>query len=389
MIVLLTVLFTILYCFEVESLLKSLKFTLLKGWFWRVSRYLLVAAWSVCILYWQIPLPFCYGGIYLIFCLSVFGREHDRKDFYIINVQFAFFAAVNLIVLGAMALYEHVDINEVLLNPQSRGISIILTTLVNTAGICVLLQLIKRQKDMVFAYEKKEFWLLQNSMWFWVVFTFTDSIPSMFRLPTDLVSMFLISSNLLILFLVAFFHVHVYRITQNAYLEEEKARLKQEERQLLLRTALAEKDAYIDHLTGAYTRTYVKAATDKMLRSGTSFSMVYIDLDSLKRINDTGGHLKGDEHLQIFVRELQKKLGKEDILARIGGDEFLILMPRTAEEPARECMSAMRESMEKSIDHKIFYSYGVVYIPGQGIEDIAEYLKEADHRMYEDKELRR
>ena len=389
MITLLTILASIIYCYEAEAFQKSVKLISEVPRYRRLCCYLLVMAGGIAVLFWYIPLPLCFVVLYLILCIGGLSRQDGKKSFYIVNMQFVYFASINLFILGTMALANRADINIVLMRPGLQGVSLILTMLANALGIHLMRSIIDRQENLFFVYERPEFLLLGYSMWFWLIVVFVDSIPSMFRLPADLVSLFLIGSNVLVLFLLAFFHIHVYHITENAYLEEEKIRLKTEEREQRLRTAMMEKDAYIDYLTGAFTRTYAQKQMAEMMDNGYSFCMVYIDLDSLKHINDEQGHIQGDLHLKLFVSKLKAQLRSLDTLSRLGGDEFLILMPDCTEEETEGRMKAIRERMEQDKVYKICYSYGVVWVPAHSKSDIAEYLNEADRRMYEDKKGRR
>jgi len=92
-----------------------------------------------------------------------------------------------------------------------------------------------------------------------------------------------------------------------------------------------------DELTGAYNRRYLKERMDeefyRVKRTGRPFSIVVLDIDLFKNINDIYGHYAGDSVLVEFVRFLQSRLRKSDLVARLGGDEFLVLLPDTTEEP--------------------------------------------------------
>lgn len=90
---------------------------------------------------------------------------------------------------------------------------------------------------------------------------------------------------------------------------------------------------FVDELTGAFNRNSLTDTYDRFLsdaqRTGTHFSLAFLDIDHFKRVNDTYGHLLGDEVLSGFASFIQSQARKNDILIRYGGEEFVLLMPRT------------------------------------------------------------
>lgn len=100
-----------------------------------------------------------------------------------------------------------------------------------------------------------------------------------------------------------------------------------------------EHQATHDMLTGAFNR---RAVLDRLaeemarsLRHGAVFSVLMLDLDHFKRVNDEFGHHTGDEVLKAFVRRLEGSLRPHDVLGRFGGEEFLVILPETGETAAR------------------------------------------------------
>ncbi len=103
-----------------------------------------------------------------------------------------------------------------------------------------------------------------------------------------------------------------------------------------------------DILTDLYNRAYFEEELSRMQR-GRSFpvSIIMADLDSLKRMNDEGGHAAGDDLLKRAARVLQESMRTEDVLARIGGDEFAALLPFSDHEIASSIIDRIRKNLEE------------------------------------------
>lgn len=145
-----------------------------------------------------------------------------------------------------------------------------------------------------------------------------------------------------------------------------------------------------DSLTGLYNRRYTQELMDHHIslqgRSGRAFSLALIDLDHFKAVNDTHGHATGDQVLQIFASEARRVTRESDILARWGGEEFIIVMPDTLAEGARLLVDRLRSSLnELRIETlepplQIKFSAGITeHRPGES-SDVA--LTCADRALY-------
>lgn len=150
-----------------------------------------------------------------------------------------------------------------------------------------------------------------------------------------------------------------------------------------------------DLLTGLANRvqfeSYLKNAIASTKRHNSKLALFFIDLDKFKDINDTYGHTIGDHMLQSVAKRLQKSLRQEDFIARIGGDEFVLVAkdvknPQDMEYLAIKLADAIKEPIR--IEDKIFFmtlSIGIAIYPddGDSAEDI---IKNADAAMYVVKE---
>ncbi|NMM64762.1 EAL domain-containing protein [Clostridium sp. P21] len=153
--------------------------------------------------------------------------------------------------------------------------------------------------------------------------------------------------------------------------------------------------AYHDHLTGLPNRTLLMNKLINALANRKSEknkgAIIFIDLDDFKKTNDTLGHNYGDELLKEVSELLKKSIGEKNIIGRIGGDEFLILIPNMKDSSYAESLGKKIISIFKNpfqIEEKQIYtsaSIGITVFPDDG-EDINTLLKNADTAMYKSKE---
>ncbi|OON60386.1 two-component system response regulator [Massilia sp. KIM] len=154
--------------------------------------------------------------------------------------------------------------------------------------------------------------------------------------------------------------------------------------------------AYHDILTDLPNRILFKdrlgLAVIQAKRKQTELAVMFIDLDRFKLVNDTLGHVKGDELLQQAARRLKDCLRKGDTLARQGGDEFTIVLPELRDrDDARVIADKFLETLQKPFDldgHEVHISasIGIAIYPSDG-ESIDELLRHADIAMYQVKAL--
>ncbi len=148
-----------------------------------------------------------------------------------------------------------------------------------------------------------------------------------------------------------------------------------------------------DKLTDLYNRAFLESEIGR-LEGGRSYPLTIIaaDLDGLKLANDTFGHKKGDELLQAASNLMRKCLRKDDILARVGGDEFIVLMPstdqKTGEMVARRIQQAVDVYNGNRKDLPLGISVGVSTSEGAGT-GLEDTMRRADDLMYQDKRLRK
>jgi diguanylate cyclase (GGDEF)-like protein len=142
-------------------------------------------------------------------------------------------------------------------------------------------------------------------------------------------------------------------------------------------TGLANRRCFLDRAVAEIARTR---------RSGRSLSIVLIDLDGFKAINDAHGHAKGDETLMRVAEMLSQSVRASDLAARFGGDEFVLMLPETMVEQAEEILSRLdlRDIPvpgQEDVSTHLTFSYGIAAFPKDG-DDPERLLHAADGRLY-------
>lgn len=149
--------------------------------------------------------------------------------------------------------------------------------------------------------------------------------------------------------------------------------------------------ARTDFITRAFNHRYIyellQLEIDRAARYGHPFTLAYLDIDDFKSVNDRFGHSVGDQFLRLIADNLKSSLRKTDIIARAGGDEFILLLPETDSNAAKIVVSKALESLfteEQKDSWSVTISSGVVTFmhPPQSA-DLA--LDLADKVMYEAK----
>lgn len=148
-----------------------------------------------------------------------------------------------------------------------------------------------------------------------------------------------------------------------------------------------------DMLTGLFNRREMQERLDeeyaRYQRTGDAFSVIMLDLDFFKHINDKYGHMVGDELLKAVSGLLSEGVRKQDVVARWGGEEFLVLLPATRLEQAVQVAEKLRQSIDRldlkntGVCESITVSLGVQCVQESG--GLGELLAQADRLLYEAK----
>jgi diguanylate cyclase len=145
-----------------------------------------------------------------------------------------------------------------------------------------------------------------------------------------------------------------------------------------------------DELTGLVNRRHMGTlmATEqaRQRRTGQALSLVLIDIDLFKRVNDQHGHAAGDAVLKAFADAALKGLRVSDVLSRWGGEEFLLMLPDTGEAPAQQCVERMRALLAQVNFDAVAPGLAVTFSAGLALcghdEALDAAIERADQAMY-------
>ncbi len=147
----------------------------------------------------------------------------------------------------------------------------------------------------------------------------------------------------------------------------------------------------VDGLTGVSNRRHLESRLGKELQrsriSGSTFAVLFVDIDNFKQVNDLYGHLTGDEALKLVAEVFETLSRKVDTVARYGGEEFVVLMPDAGSEEARllfgRILSEVSRASKKRLGFEVRMSAGAVSSDSKS--NVAGLLAPADAAMYEAK----
>ena len=155
-----------------------------------------------------------------------------------------------------------------------------------------------------------------------------------------------------------------------------------------------EAQAIRDPLTGAYNRrpldAYLDEAVERRRRNGVTTSLLALDIDQFKIVNDRFGHEAGDLVLRTVVMAIQNRVRRLDLLFRTGGEEFLVILPHTPLKDAAHVAESLRAVIAVAAsraDHRITVSIGVAEVDPS--EDREQWVQRGDRALYQAKEAGR
>ncbi|MFO8007586.1 MAG: GGDEF domain-containing protein, partial [Candidatus Brocadiia bacterium] len=155
--------------------------------------------------------------------------------------------------------------------------------------------------------------------------------------------------------------------------------------------------SFVDEVTGVFNYRYLDLRlaeeAERTRRHGGLTALLYLDLDGFKQVNDQFGHQVGNIVLEQLATAMAQRVRSCDVFGRLGGDEFLVILPQTGRREAYVLAERLREAVENYVleieDHKVIdfirTSIGVAAYPVNG-ENIDHVVTAADNAVYQSKE---
>jgi diguanylate cyclase (GGDEF)-like protein len=248
-------------------------------------------------------------------------------------------------------------------------------------------------REHLYHLDRRQWWLWSTTVAVILLLTLavaSFAFPAMLSRDESSYSFYLNQAVRALVGLVLVFSVYlVYQQVQLTRLRHEVADQMQSLAKVETLASEVYKLAALDQLTGLYNRRSgeqrLAQEISRAQRHGRPLTVLLMDLDGLKQINDRHGHAAGDTVLKGFADRLQRAIRGSDLAVRLGGDEFMALLPECRAEEVRHVLGRL-EGLEFEFDeHKLRLQYSrgwTDYAPGETPQEL---LKRADQALYEDK----
>lgn len=359
------------------------------GFPWREHKLILLFCgaagllWTCATVLFRIPVYLSLFLYFLLWYLPYLRVQVNGKVIQAVSmIGFLYFSSVYLIFLGAAGIGRR-SIAQVNLLTSVKIPGYLISKILLCLFYFIWVKYFSSEDggEVHTDHQKSKMFLM--FLWSCLCYQMIDSVLASFFSDNIFVPVLMISGNALILLLTFLFLRHNYLIVMNQFLEEKYQKMEEAKARKQLREEQMTRMARIDSLTGVYVRGYGLKLFESYLDQKIQLTAVYMDLDGLKKINDKKGHAAGDAYLKMFAEEMSTNLKKDDLLVRMGGDEFLAVFTATSLEETADKLTKIRKSMESPEKGKVpvFFSFGAA----SGQKTAGELIKEADRAMYLDK----
>jgi diguanylate cyclase (GGDEF)-like protein len=241
--------------------------------------------------------------------------------------------------------------------------------------------------------ERRDWWLWSMAVIVMLLLTFavfTMSFPGLIKVEDSFFESSLNRAVRGLIGLVLIFNAYtIYQQIMVKRLRRVFSKKIEEMRILQVRAVEFERLAMVDSLTGLFNRRVaagrLASEAARSERYGHPLTVVSFDLDKFKQINDAYGHLAGDAVLKEFARRLDSAIRKSDLAARMGGDEFLVLLPECTADKVHALLDRLRPMETEYGGTKIPICFSAGWVGYEKGETTEQFLERADRILYAEK----
>jgi diguanylate cyclase (GGDEF)-like protein len=245
--------------------------------------------------------------------------------------------------------------------------------------------------------ERRDWWLWSMAVVVMLLLTFavfSMSFPGLAKVDDPFFQFSLNQSVRGLIGLVLLFNTYtIYQQVAVKRLRRQFSEKLDEMRVLQIRAEEFHRLALVDPLTGLYNRRVAQerlaSEASRSQRYGHPLAVVSFDLDKFKEINDTYGHLAGDQVLKEFARRLSQAIRLSDFAARMGGDEFLVLLAECSTNQVEAFLARLRHIEADCGGQKIPIRFSAGWVGYERGETTEQFLDRADRTLYADKRARK
>jgi len=245
--------------------------------------------------------------------------------------------------------------------------------------------------------ERRDWWLWSMAVIVMLVLTFavfSMSFPELAKVDDPFFQFSLNQSVRGLIGLVLIFNAYtIYQQIAVKRLRRQFSKQLDDMRVLQVRAEEFHRLAIVDPLTGLYNRRVAEerlaAEASRSQRYGHALAVISFDLDKFKEINDTYGHLAGDQVLKEFALHLSLAIRLSDFAARMGGDEFLVLLPECSTNQVEAFLARLRHIEADCGGQKIPIRFSAGWVGYELGETTEQFLDRADCTLYAEKRARK
>jgi len=319
-----------------------------------------------------------------IFTKAKFSQIILSTGIYVINS-----IMVQLVVVSFMSSYFQLPFANLFGYQDLRLISVLFMFFIGIISMTVIIKLIPINDLKILQNNTQQCITVGITYFLFISGLIVDS------LMTTIGGWFVMQSTFVIATVLVFFVIILnttsagVRIAKLSHFENRLQSIDEEYKENSITTSKLRNLAFRDNLTGCFTRKYIMDYIDDTIKHNRyPFCITYIDLNKLKFVNDTFGHVEGDTYIKDISQVFFHGLRKTDLVSRIGGDEFVVVLPNTKSDRARYVMERVENNLlhlqeNEERMYKMGFSYGVYEADGEEHLTRKEIIEEADKLMYE------